>query len=34
MGADIEWCARENSLAVAPRLARMVGTAAEVTSDE
>ena len=34
MEADIEWCARENSLAVAPRLARMVGRAAEVTSDE
>jgi 2-phosphosulfolactate phosphatase len=30
MHADIEWCARENSLAVAPRFARTVGAAAEV----
>ena len=30
MHADIEWCARENSLAVAPRFARMVAAAAEV----
>jgi hypothetical protein len=30
MHADIEWCARENSLAVAPRFARAVGAAAEV----
>jgi 2-phosphosulfolactate phosphatase len=28
--ADIEWCARENSLGVAPRFARAVGAAAEV----
>ena len=27
---DIEWCARENSLAVVPRFARTVGAAAEV----
>jgi hypothetical protein len=30
MHADIEWCARENSLDVAPRFARMVDAAAEV----
>jgi 2-phosphosulfolactate phosphatase len=30
MDADVEWCARENALAVAPRFACMVGTAAEV----
>jgi 2-phosphosulfolactate phosphatase len=29
--ADIEWCGRESTLAVAPRFARMVGAAAEVT---
>jgi len=29
--ADIDWCARESVLEVAPRLARMVGEAAEVT---
>ena len=28
--ADIEWCARENSLAVVPRYVRTVGAAAEV----
>jgi 2-phosphosulfolactate phosphatase len=28
--ADIDWCARENTVAVAPRLQRMVGAAAEV----
>jgi len=28
---DIEWCARESVLDVAPRFARMVGAAAEVT---
>src|SRR2546423_933143 len=28
---DIEWCARENSVDVAPRFARAVGAAAEVT---
>ena len=30
MDADIEWCAQENTVAVAPRFARMVGVAAEV----
>jgi hypothetical protein len=30
MDADVEWCSRENALAVAPRFARMVGAAAEV----
>jgi len=30
LDADIEWCARENTLAVAPRFVRMVGAAAEV----
>jgi 2-phosphosulfolactate phosphatase len=30
MDADVEWCARENALAVAPRFACMVGAAAEV----
>jgi 2-phosphosulfolactate phosphatase len=29
--ADIEWCARESVLVVAPRFDRMVGAAAEVT---
>ena len=29
---DIAWCARENALDVVPRLARMVGTAAEITA--
>jgi len=29
--ADIEWCAQESVLGVAPRFARMAGTAAEVT---
>jgi 2-phosphosulfolactate phosphatase len=29
---DIEWCARENALAVAPRFRRLVGPAAEVTA--
>jgi 2-phosphosulfolactate phosphatase len=28
--ADIEWCARENTLDIAPRFVRMVGVAAEV----
>ena len=28
---DIAWCARESHLAVVPRFARMIGTAAEVT---
>jgi 2-phosphosulfolactate phosphatase len=28
--ADIDWCARENAVTVAPRLQRMVGAAAEV----
>ena len=28
---DIAWCAREDALEVVPRLARMVGTAAEIT---
>ncbi|MDX6485758.1 MAG: 2-phosphosulfolactate phosphatase, partial [Gaiellaceae bacterium] len=28
---DIEWCARENELAVVPRYVRAVGPAAEVT---
>jgi 2-phosphosulfolactate phosphatase len=30
MEGDVEWCSRENALAVAPRFARMVGAAAEV----
>ena len=30
MDADVEWCARENTLDVAPRFRRMVGPAAEV----
>jgi 2-phosphosulfolactate phosphatase len=29
--ADVEWCARENALAVVPRYRRTVGAAAEVT---
>lgn len=29
--SDIAWCARESHLAVVPRFARMIGTAAEVT---
>ena len=28
--ADLEWCARENALDVAPRLVRRIGTAAEI----
>jgi 2-phosphosulfolactate phosphatase len=31
MEADIDWCARESVLDVAPRFVRMVGAAAEVT---
>jgi 2-phosphosulfolactate phosphatase len=30
---DIAWCARESALAVVPRLARMLGTAAEIVAD-
>jgi 2-phosphosulfolactate phosphatase len=30
LDADVEWCSRENALALAPRFARMVGAAAEV----
>lgn len=30
LGEDVEWCARENVLAVAPRLAGMNGSAAEI----
>jgi 2-phosphosulfolactate phosphatase len=30
LGADIEWCARENALDAVPRFNRMVGAAAEV----
>jgi len=30
MEADIDWCARENTVAVAPRFQRLVGAAAEV----
>ena len=30
LDADIEWCARESVLAVAPRFVRMAGAAAEV----
>jgi 2-phosphosulfolactate phosphatase len=32
LDADIEWCARENALAVVPRFRRLVGPAAEVTA--
>lgn len=31
MQSDVGWCARESHLAVVPRFARMIGTAAEVT---
>jgi 2-phosphosulfolactate phosphatase len=33
MEADIEWCGRENTLTVVPRLDCMVGTAAQVTRE-
>ena len=32
LAADVEWCARENVLDVAPRFTRMVGAAAEVVA--
>jgi 2-phosphosulfolactate phosphatase len=32
LGADVEWCARENVLAVVPRLAGMNGAAAEIVA--
>lgn len=32
LGEDVDWCARENALAVVPRLAGMNGTAAEIVS--
>ena len=30
LASDLEWCARENALDVAPRLVRRIGTAAEI----
>ncbi|MGH3022997.1 MAG: 2-phosphosulfolactate phosphatase [Gaiellaceae bacterium] len=32
LGGDVAWCARESVLAVAPRLARLDGTAAEIVA--
>ena len=32
LGEDVDWCARENVLSVAPRLAGMNGCAAEIVA--